>query len=79
MKLKVKEKLGKADKIYEQIKAKVERDYKGKIIAIELESGDFFIGDSELEAFEKASKKYPGKVFVYKRVGFPTTHFVGSF
>lgn len=79
MELSREEKLLKANKIYEQIKTKIEDKYKGKIIAIELESGDFFIGDSELEAFKKANKKYPNRDFVYKRIGFSVTHFVGNF
>ncbi len=69
-----------ANQIYEiQLKEKLERDHKGEIVAIEITSGDFFLGRNEIEAYEKGIKKHPNKTFVYKRVGYKATHFVGSF
>ena len=74
-----KERINKANQIYEsQLKDKLEKDHKGKIVAIEINSGDFFIGKNEIEAYEEGIKKYPGKTFVYKRIGYKATHFVGS-
>lgn len=64
--------------IIKDIEEKLQLKYRGKIVAIELESGDYFIGDSMLEAYKKASEKYPNKKFVFKRIGFSSTHFVGA-
>ena len=49
---------------------------KGKIVAIDIDSGDYFVGNSELEAYRKAIKKYPDKKFIFKRIGFVNTHFI---
>ena len=76
----LKERIKKANQIYEiQLKEKLEKDHKGEIVAIEIASGDFFLGKNEIEAYEKAVKKYPDKTFVYKRIGYQATHFVGAF
>ncbi|MBU1262938.1 hypothetical protein KKG61_05690 [bacterium] len=75
----LKERIKRANLIYErQLREKLERDHKGEFIAIEINSGDFFLGKNEIEAYEKGIEKYPTKTFVYKRVGYKATHFVGS-
>ena len=75
----LKERIKRANQIYESLlKEKLEREHKGKIVAIEIISGDFFLGRNEIEAYEKGIEKYPDKTFVYKRVGYKATHFVGS-
>ncbi|MBI4232742.1 hypothetical protein HY605_05935 [Candidatus Peregrinibacteria bacterium] len=71
--------LEKADEIYERIKGDLEKQYKGRIVAVEIESGEYFIGDTVLQAYNKGIEKHPGKTFVYKRVGFSAVHFVGAF
>ena len=60
-------KLGEA--IYERIKEEVEEEHKGEVILIEVESGDYFIAPTLVEAYEKASKAHPGKLFYGKRIG----------
>lgn len=67
-------------KIYEKrLKSELETHEEGKIVAVEVESGDYFLGDSEVEAYEETIKKYPEKKFAFLRVGARTTHFVGAF
>ncbi|MBI3035462.1 hypothetical protein HYY71_03995 [Candidatus Woesearchaeota archaeon] len=68
----------KANKVFEKISKELSPEFKGKIVAIDTESGSYFIGDSELDAYKKAIKKYPAKKFIFKRVGFDSTHFVGA-
>ncbi|MEW6610978.1 MAG: hypothetical protein AB1352_05155 [Patescibacteria group bacterium] len=59
------------DRVYEEkIKAEVEPQMAGKYLAIDPETGDWFAGDTIMEADEQARKKYPHKVFFLKRVGF---------
>lgn len=67
-----------ADRIFERINKELLPRYKGKIVAIDADSGNYFIGDSELDAYKMAIKKYPNKQFVFKRIGFNSTHFVGA-
>lgn len=67
----------KGRKIYEErLKAKLEKDFKGKIVAIEIDTGDYFLGDTVSTALERAESKYPGKVFHLVRVGYPGVHTV---
>ena len=74
MNIKMKEK---ADQIYEKVKDELE-GHEGKLMAIEVESGDYFLGKTTTEAYKKARTKYPHKKFFFKRVGFRTAHFVGG-
>ncbi|MFW0859482.1 MAG: hypothetical protein AAGB97_04780 [Dehalococcoidia bacterium] len=41
-----------------------------KFVAIEVDSDDYFIGDTSVEASRKARSKYPGKVFYLGRIGY---------
>ena len=71
-------KIGEANKLFEKISKELNSKYKGKIVAIDTDTGSYFIGDSELDAYKKAIKKYPNKKFVFKRIGFGSTYFVGA-
>ena len=60
----------KGEEIYEENKEKLEKAYLGKIVAIEIESGTVAgVGDTLDEAYEKASRKRPGKKFYFRKVG----------
>lgn len=67
----------KADEIYEKIKDKL-KDHKGEIVAIEVGSGDYFVGKKVIDAYEKASKKYPKKEFYFMRIGSKYVYVVGG-
>jgi hypothetical protein len=60
--------------IYESIQGKLEPSFKGKILAIEVESGGHFIRETVLEAARKARAKRPDKAFHFFRIGFPTVY-----
>jgi hypothetical protein len=60
--------------LYEAMQGMLETRYHGKIIAIEVESGDYFVGETVLEAGWKARATRPEKVFHFFRVGFPTVY-----
>ncbi len=59
----------KAKAIYETIRDEMEANYMGKIVAVDPETGDYFIGNSGIEAGQKAREKYPDKIFFLIRVG----------
>ena len=67
-----------ANKIFRKISKELLPEYKGKIVAIETESGNYFIGENELEAYKRAKRNHPDKQFVFKRIGFDSTFFVGA-
>lgn len=59
-----------AEAIYkERYQTEFEKLYKDKIVAIEVESGDYFIGDTKMEAAVKAKAEHPEKFFHFIRIG----------
>lgn len=70
----------KAKKLYRRFYQKnLEKTEKGKIMAIEVDSGEIFIGDSTIDAGLKAKAKYPQKTFYFKRIGYPAVHSLKGF
>ena len=66
-------------KLYEErLKRELEPEHNGEMLAIEVESGDYFLGRTATEAYKKAKEKYPGKEFAFLRVGARAAFFVGA-
>ncbi|EKE21582.1 MAG: hypothetical protein ACD_7C00182G0001 [uncultured bacterium] len=62
----------KGEEIYQkELKEKLEKEYFGKFVAIEVEYGEYFLGETQMEADIKAKNKYPGKIFYTVKIGFP--------
>jgi len=62
-------------RIYETfLQEELESEHKGKVAAIEVESGDYFLGESVVEAAKKAREKYPEKLFYFAKVGSRAMH-----
>lgn len=61
------------DSYYRRLLPRIRR-HRGKIVAIELESGQFLLGRDELTVALHAMKKYPGKRFGVYRIGHPAVH-----
>lgn len=60
----------KGEKIYQQkLKDTLERDHKGEFVAIEVETGKYFLGKSPEETLETAKKEFPEKIFHLIRIG----------
>jgi len=74
----MKDNIKQANMLFEKINKELLPKYKGRIVALEAESGSYFIGDTEIDAYERAIKEYPDKKFIFKRIGFDSTHFVGA-
>lgn len=64
-----KELCNKGKKRYAEIRDKLEPKMNNKFVAIEVDSGDYFIGKDAIEANTKARKKYPESVFFLVRIG----------
>ncbi|HVN84543.1 MAG TPA: hypothetical protein VMW17_06840 [Candidatus Binatia bacterium] len=50
------------------------RRQKGKIAAIEPQSGDYFLADNTMAALQLARQRHPDAVFYIVRVGHRTAH-----
>jgi hypothetical protein len=59
---------------YQRLRPKLEPRYKGHILAIEVESGEYVLGKDELKVALKAVRKFPGKKFSFFRIGYPAVH-----
>lgn len=68
----------KAEEIYKNcLKSVLEKHHRGKIVAIEVNSKEYFVGSSEIEAFLKASRRYPDKTFCFLKVGEEAAGYIG--
>jgi len=64
----------KGEKLYESIKKVLEPEHKGEIVAINVNTGDYFLGKTPQEADKKARERFPDEVFYIKRVGYRAVH-----
>ncbi len=60
----------KGARIYEKIKIRYDPKYKGKFLAIEVDSEKGYLGDTSAEAVELAKKEHPNKIFYVVKIGF---------
>jgi len=58
------------EKVYARIKAQLEPRHHGKFVAIEVDSGDFYVDEDSTKALLKARKKYPEAIFYLARIGY---------
>lgn len=62
----------------EELAVKLEPEHTGEIVAIELETGDYFVGKDQVDAADKArAEGHEGSLY-FLRVGSPYTHRVMS-
>jgi hypothetical protein len=61
----------KAKAVYEKIKDGLEAEHMGKVVAIDVESGDYFLGETGLEAARQAKARYPSRIPYIMRIGRP--------
>ena len=62
----------KGTQIYQKISKQIKKGHSGDFVAIEVESGKYFLGQTQVEAIEKAKKHFPTKIFYLMKVGFPS-------
>lgn len=55
------------------IKALVEPAHVGEYVAIEVDSAEYFLGRTIVEAAQKAQAQYPDGVFHFIKIGSPVT------
>lgn len=70
--IKTKEIGRKGRRIFESLSPELEGKYFGKAVAINTETGEYFIGETGIEATQKAKEKYPDKIFFLGKVGYRT-------
>jgi len=68
------QKFRKASKLFHQVERRLLAHHKGQVVAIEPNSGRYFLGKDVLEAARTAMTAFPGKVFDFFRIGYPAVH-----
>ena len=58
-----------ADALYEKLREQLEKEHPEEIIAIEPDSGDYFVEKDRRQAEKKARAKYPDRIFFRRRIG----------
>ncbi|MBI3291880.1 MAG: hypothetical protein HYZ73_03605 [Elusimicrobia bacterium] len=61
-------------RLFQKIQPRLLPRHRGKIVAVEPESGKYVIGTDELDAARRAMAIFPNKIFDFFRVGYPTVH-----
>ena len=61
----------------EQVRAKVEAGNHGKIVAIDVDSGDFEVADDTLTASQRVLDRRPEAQIWCVRIGYPAVHRFG--
>lgn len=56
---------------YEHLKGQLEPEHTGRYVAIEPESGRYFLGDTGTEALIEAHRSLPQCLFYLERIGYP--------
>jgi hypothetical protein len=72
-----KDRIKKAEQIYQRHAADLEAKFRNMIVAIHIESEKHFVGRDELEAYDKGVSELPDARFVFLRIGAPYVHYVG--
>ena len=68
----------KGEAIYQTVKHRYEPHEKGKYLAIEIDSGDFFLAQDGVEAINKAKRVHPGKLFYLLKIGFESVDSIAN-
>ena len=60
--------------MYEQIRGELEETHKGKVVVIDVSSGDYEIGDDDLDATMRLFERRPNAITWGERVGYPAMY-----
>jgi hypothetical protein len=63
--------------LYERIRPKVEDGNRGRVVAIDVESGDFEVGSDTLVASDQLLARIPNAQTWFERIGYPALHRFG--
>lgn len=63
----------------EHLKKVLEPEHNGEFVSIEPESGQYFLGKTDVEAMRKSKEAIPDKIKCLIRIGSPSTYKFGGF
>ncbi len=62
----------------EKLRGELEPENAGRFLAVEPDSENYFLGDTDVEALTAAREAMPGSLFYLVRVGYETAHAIGG-
>ena len=67
------------EEIYERhIQRQVEAEHHGRIVAVDVDSGDYAVADNVVTAWERLISRHPDGGFWFVRVGYPAVYHLGG-
>ncbi|MBI3649905.1 MAG: hypothetical protein HY231_02515 [Acidobacteria bacterium] len=63
----------------DKLKDLLEPQHTGQFVAIEPDTGNYFLGEKDIDAIQAARAAMPGKHFYLARVGYPTAYKIGGY
>ena len=70
------ERIGRA--MYNELRSEMEANHWGKMVVIDVKTGDYEIADDDLTATMRLTKKNPEALTWGERVGYPAPYFFGQ-
>ena len=67
-----------AQEMYAKVKQQVDPGSKGKILAIDIETGEYEVDDSQTEAIERLFARLPDPQLFCFRIGYRAVHTMGG-
>ena len=64
--------------MYEEIRSELEATQKGKVVVIDVKSGDYEIGDDDLDATLRMFERRPDALTWGERIGYPAMYTFGD-
>ncbi len=61
-------------RLFQKMERRLLARHRGHVVAIEPDSGRYFVGSDVLEAAQAAKAALPRKVFDFFRIGYPAVH-----
>lgn len=62
----------------ERLRGELEPENTGRFLAVDPDSENYFLGDTDVEALTAAREAMPGSLFYLVRVGYETAHAIGG-
>ncbi|HWS89554.1 MAG TPA: hypothetical protein VN282_21460 [Pyrinomonadaceae bacterium] len=72
--------IARGKRIYdERLRGELEPDHTGRYVAVEPDTGRYFLGDTSADAVGAAHDAMPGSRFYLARVGYDAAHSIGGY
>lgn len=72
------ESMNRGHELYDRIRPQVEEDHRGKVVAIDLESGAYEVADDTIKAAHRLRARFPEAQPWFVRIGYRALYRFGS-